>query len=120
MAGQTYSTFVIDRCRKTADGKWLWPGYGENSRVLKWICERIEGKGKAVETAIGILPAADAIDIGGTKVSAADMQELLRIDVEGWKKEVASIEESYKAHGAKLPHALRAEVEALKARLAKA
>ncbi len=117
---QLPKVFFVNWFRKTADGKWLWPGYGENSRVLKWICERIEGKGKAVETAIGILPAADAIDIGGTKVSAADMQELLRIDVEGWKKEVASIEESYKAHGAKLPHALRAEVEALKARLAKA
>jgi phosphoenolpyruvate carboxykinase (GTP) len=105
--------------RKTADGKWLWPGYGENSRVLKWICERIEGKGKAVETPIGILPTPDAIDVSGTKVSAADMQELLRVDLEGWKKEVASIEESYKPYGQKLPYALRAEVEALKARLAR-
>jgi phosphoenolpyruvate carboxykinase (GTP) len=111
--------FFVNWFRKTAEGKWLWPGYGENSRVLKWICERIEGTAAAVETPIGILPAADAIDVSGTKVTAADMQELLRVDVEGWKKEVASIEESYKPYGAKLPYALRAELDALKARLAK-
>ena len=112
--------FFVNWFRKTAEGKWLWPGYGENSRVLKWICERIEGQGKAVETPIGILPTADAIDVSGTGVSAADMQELLRVDIEGWKKELASIEESYKPYGNKVPYALRAEVEALKARLAKA
>ena len=112
--------FFVNWFRKTADGKWLWPGYGENSRVLKWICERIEGRGRAVETPIGILPTPDAIDVQGTAVTAADMHELLRVDVAGWQHEIASIEESYKPYGAKLPYALRAELEALKARLAKA
>ena len=111
--------FFVNWFRKTADGKWLWPGYGENSRVLKWICERIEGTAKAVETPIGILPAADAIDTKGTDVTSSDMKELLTVDVEGWKKEVESVEESYRTYGTKLPHALKAELDALKARLNK-
>jgi len=112
--------FFVNWFRKTAEGKWLWPGYGDNSRVLKWVCERIEGRGRAVETPIGILPTPDAIEIQGTSVTSADMQELLRVDVAGWQQEIASIEASYKPYGAKLPHALRAELEALKARLARA
>jgi phosphoenolpyruvate carboxykinase (GTP) len=112
--------FFVNWFRKTADGKWLWPGYGENSRVLKWVCERIEGRGKAVETPIGILPTPDAIEVAGTSVSAADMRELLRVDTEGWRREIASIEESYQPYGARLPFALRAELEALKARLERA
>jgi phosphoenolpyruvate carboxykinase (GTP) len=111
--------FFVNWFRKTAEGKWLWPGYGENSRVLKWICERIEGAGKCVETPIGILPTADAIDLTGTKVTADDMKQLLAVDKEGWLKEIASVEESYKTYGSKLPYALTAELESLKARLAK-
>ncbi|MFO7535904.1 MAG: phosphoenolpyruvate carboxykinase (GTP), partial [Kiritimatiellia bacterium] len=111
--------FFVNWFRKTAEGKWLWPGYGDNSRVLKWICERIEGAGKCVETPIGILPTADAIDLTGTKVTADDMKQLLAVDKEGWLKEIASVEESYKTYGSKLPHALTAELDSLKARLAK-
>jgi phosphoenolpyruvate carboxykinase (GTP) len=112
--------FFVNWFRKTAEGKWLWPGYGDNSRVLKWICERIEGTAKCVETPIGILPTPDAIDLTGTKVTAADMQELLKVDVDGWLKELDSVEESYKTYGAKLPYALRAELDALRTRLVKA
>ncbi len=112
--------FFVNWFRKTAEGKWLWPGYGDNSRVLKWICERIEGTAKSVETPIGILPTADAIDLTGTKVTAADMAELLKVDKAGWLNEIASVEESYKTYGAKLPYALKAELEGLKARLNKA
>jgi phosphoenolpyruvate carboxykinase (GTP) len=111
--------FFVNWFRKTAEGKWLWPGYGENSRVLKWVCQRIEGTAKAVETPIGFLPTADAIDLTGTKVTPADMAELLKVDKQGWLNEIASVEESYKAYGSKLPYALRAELDALKARLAK-
>jgi phosphoenolpyruvate carboxykinase (GTP) len=109
--------FFVNWFRKAADGRWLWPGYGENSRVLKWICERIEGTGKAVETPIGILPANGAIDTTGLSIPEADMRELLRVDVDGWRKEAASVEGSYNECGAKLPYALRAELEALKKRL---
>jgi phosphoenolpyruvate carboxykinase (GTP) len=109
--------FFVNWFRKSADGKWLWPGYGDNSRVLKWICEQIDGTGKSVETPIGILPTADAIDLTGAKVSAAEMQELLKVDAEGWKKEIASVEESYKTYGSHMPYALLAELEALKKRL---
>ncbi len=112
--------FFVNWFRKTPEGKWLWPGYGENSRVLKWICERIEGTAKSVETPIGILPTPDAIDLTGTKVTAEDMKELLKVDIDGWMKELASVEESYTTYGSKLPYALRAELAALKARLAKA
>jgi phosphoenolpyruvate carboxykinase (GTP) len=112
--------FFVNWFRKTAEGKWLWPGYGENSRVLKWICERIEGTAKAVETPIGVLPTPDAIDLTGTSVTTADMQELLKVDVAGWKKEIESVEESYRKYGNKVPFALKAELEGLKARLAKA
>ena len=112
--------FFVNWFRKTAEGKWLWPGYGDNSRVLKWICQRIEGTAKAVETPIGILPTPDAIDLSGSTVTPADMQELLRVDKAGWLNEIASIEQSYTAYGTKLPYALRAELESLKARLAKA
>jgi phosphoenolpyruvate carboxykinase (GTP) len=111
--------FFVNWFRKTAEGKWLWPGYGENSRVLKWICERIEGTAKAVETPIGVLPAPDAIDLKGTHVTAEEMQELLKVDVAGWKKEIASVEESYRKYGSKVPFALRAELEGLKKRLDK-
>jgi phosphoenolpyruvate carboxykinase (GTP) len=112
--------FFVNWFRKTAEGKWLWPGYGENSRVLKWICERIEGTAKAVETPIGILPAPGAIDVEGTKVTAEDMAELLKVDKDGWLKEIASVEESYVTYGNKLPFALKAELTNLKARLNKA
>ena len=112
--------FFVNWFRKTADGKWLWPGYGDNSRVLKWICERIDGTAKAVETPIGILPTPDAIDCRGSTVTPEDMAELLRVDKEGWLKEIASVEESYVAYGAKLPHALRVEMDALKQRLSRA
>jgi len=112
--------FFVNWFRKDATGKWLWPGYGENSRVLKWICECIDGKGKAVETAIGNLPAAGAIDLSGLDVSSEDLQLLLAVDVEGWKNELADVDDFYAKFGDRLPDALKKEVPILKARLAKA
>ena len=82
--------FFVNWFRKTKDGKWLWPGYGENSRVLKWVFERCDGSGKAVETPIGFMPAVDAID-PPAGVTAEDMKELLKVDVAGWKAELADI-----------------------------
>lgn len=98
--------FNVNWFRKTDDGKWLWPGFGENSRVLKWIFEMCEGTGKFVETPIGIMPTVDAIDRPeGTTV--ADMEELLSVDTEGWRAEVADVRDNhYPKFGDKLPKEL--------------
>lgn len=111
--------YYVNWFRKSDEGKWLWPGYGDNSRVLKWIVERIDGKGAAVETPIGYLPTADAIDISGTDVTADDMAELTRVDKDAWLAEVASIRAGYVTYGEKLPAELSAQLDALEARLSK-
>ena len=110
--------FYVNWFRKTKDGKWLWPGYGDNSRVLKWIFERTEGKGEAVETPIGYMPTLNAIDRSGLKVSDADMAELLKVDKAEWKKEVESIKtEHYAKFGDKLPKELNEQLEKIASRL---
>jgi phosphoenolpyruvate carboxykinase (GTP) len=109
--------YYVNWFRRSAEGKFLWPGYGDNSRVLKWICERLAGTGKANKTAIGNMPPADAIDLGGLNVQAGDMEELLKVDTAGWKSEVASIRESYKSYGAKLPAEMSKQLDALEKRL---
>ena len=112
--------FYVNWFRKTEDGRWLWPGYGENSRVLKWVCERVDGTAAAVETPIGLLPAPGALDTAGLDVSHEDMAELLRVDAEGWRREVPLVEEHYAQFGASLPTQLRNELESLRQRLAAA
>jgi phosphoenolpyruvate carboxykinase (GTP) len=112
--------FYVNWFRKSATGKWLWPGFGENSRVLKWIFERVEGAGQAVETPIGFLPAQGAIDTSGLDVGADEMKELLSVDVQGWLKEVPDIRKYYEQFGSHLPKALQEEVDALEQRLSKA
>jgi phosphoenolpyruvate carboxykinase (GTP) len=109
--------FYVNWFRKSADGRWLWPGFGENSRVLKWVFERTSGGSQAEETPVGRVPTADALDTAGLDVGPDDLTELLRIDVAGWKEEIPSIEEHYARFGAKLPAALRKELEELKTRL---
>jgi len=109
--------FYVNWFRKDENGKWLWPGFGENSRVLKWIFERTSGEGKAVKTPIGYMPTVDAIDREGLDVSDADMAELLKVDREEWLKEVASIKEYYAGFGDRLPKELAAQLEALEKRL---
>ncbi len=109
--------FYVNWFRKDADGGWLWPGFGENSRVLKWIVERVTGKGEAVETPIGYLPAPGAIDTNGLDVTQEQMEELLKVDVEEWLGEIQSIKEHYERFGDRLPTALSDELAALEARL---
>jgi phosphoenolpyruvate carboxykinase (GTP) len=109
--------FLVNWFRKTREGKWLWPGYGENSRVLKWVFERCDGKGKAVESPIGYLPAADAID-RPDGVTVEDMQELLTVDLAGWRAELADVQANhYPQFEAKLPKELNDQLEALNRRL---
>jgi phosphoenolpyruvate carboxykinase (GTP) len=109
--------FYVNWFRKTTDGKWLWPGYGENSRVLKWVFERCAGTGKANETPIGYMPTEDAIDTTGLNISAADMKELLNVNKEEWNEEVAGIREHYAKFGDRFPAELTKELAALEKRL---
>ena len=109
--------FYVNWFRKDADGGWLWPGFGENSRVLKWIVERVSGKGQAVETPIGYLPTDGAIDTSGLDVTHDQMAELLNVNVEEWLNEIESIREHYARFEETLPEALSDELAALEARL---
>jgi phosphoenolpyruvate carboxykinase (GTP) len=111
--------FYVNWFRRSSDGKWLWPGYGDNCRVIKWIYERLSGGGKAVETPIGYLPAADGIDLSGLDLPASNMEELLKVDANEWLAEVAGIKDHYDRFGKKLPAALKEELAALESRLAK-
>jgi phosphoenolpyruvate carboxykinase (GTP) len=111
--------FFVNWFRKDAQGRWLWPGYGENARVLAWVVERVEGTGRAVETPIGRLPAPGALDLDGLDLPPGAQRELLAVDVAGWKAEAASIAEFYATFD-RLPAALAGELEALQARLARA
>lgn len=111
--------FYVNWFRKDADGKWLWPGFGENSRVLKWIVERTAGEGKAKKTPIGYMPTDDAIDVQGLNVSREDMEELLKVNKDEWLREVASIKEYYAKFGDKLPAELKKQLAALEERLQK-
>jgi len=109
--------FYVNWFRKDENGKWLWPGFGENSRVLKWVVERVSGKGEAVKTAIGYMPTESAIDTAGLDVSAADMAELLKVSKDEWLNEVESIRAHYTSYGEKLPVELAHQLEALEKRL---
>jgi phosphoenolpyruvate carboxykinase (GTP) len=109
--------FYVNWFRKGPDGKFLWPGYGENSRVLEWVFERCAGRGDAVETPIGLLPTASAIPTQGLDVTPRDMEELLRIDIEGWRNEIPLIAEHYERFGDKVPSALYDELAKLEKRL---
>ena len=109
--------FYVNWFRKDADGKWLWPGYGENSRVLEWVFERVAGRGDAVETAIGYVPTKDALNLEGLDVSDADLDELLKVDPADWKAEVPLIREHFASFGDRLPAELAAQVDDLERRL---
>jgi len=114
---QMPKVFYVNWFRKSADGRWLWPGFGENARVLRWIFERCAGTGKAVQSAIGWLPTPDAIDVSGLNVPPADMAELLSVDKAKWLAEIPGIREHFAKFGAKLPKGLADELDALEQRL---
>jgi len=109
--------FYVNWFRRGEDKRFLWPGFGENARVLKWAIERIEGKSTAVETPIGHVPTADALDLSGLDASTEDIETSLKVDVDEWKAEIPLIEEWFAKIGDKLPTSLRDEFEALKQRL---
>src|SRR5882724_3111590 len=109
--------YFVNWFRRDAGGKWLWPGYGENSRVLKWICQRIAGTAEAQRTPIGNLPTPDALDLSGLNVSADDVKTLTSVDKDGWKKEIEDVAANYAKFGSHLPAALGKELDELRKRL---
>ena len=109
--------FYVNWFRKDGDGKFLWPGYAENSRVLKWIFERCDDTAKAVDTPIGKVPSEDALDTKGLSLGNGSLKELLKVDPKDWKAELPLIKEHFAIFGAKLPKALSDELSALEKRL---
>jgi phosphoenolpyruvate carboxykinase (GTP) len=98
-------------------GDYLWPGFGDNSRVLKWAIERIEGAADAVETPIGFIPTPQSLDLAGLDMTADDVQEAVRFDADEWRAEVPSLEEWFDRFGGSLPRSITRELEGLKKRL---
>ncbi len=109
--------FHVNWFRLDADGKFLWPGYGENVRVLRWVLERCQGGGDAVETPIGYVPTTKAIDRAGLDVSEATMQELLSVNKDDWKGELAGMREFFAKFESKLPAEMQRQVDGLEKRL---
>ena len=110
--------FYVNWFRRGADGHFLWPGYGDNSRVLKWIFGRCNGTAAAKETEIGNLPADGALDLSGLDIPVEDQKALFGVDKEGWKAVIPQIEQHFAKFGAKLPAELNKQLDELKARLA--
>jgi phosphoenolpyruvate carboxykinase (GTP) len=109
--------FYVNWFRRDADGGFLWPGFGENGRVLKWVIERIEGTASAVETPIGYVPTPDSLDLTGIDVPAEDVAEVLAVRPEEWREEIPQITEWFEKFGDTLPTVLWTELDGLKVRL---
>jgi phosphoenolpyruvate carboxykinase (GTP) len=109
--------YWVNWFRKGDDGSFLWPGFGENSRILKWVFDRIEGKADAVDTAIGRVPTADGLDTDGLDVSPEIMAELLKVDNDAWRGEIPLIEKQFEFIGERLPSELADELHELEKRL---
>jgi phosphoenolpyruvate carboxykinase (GTP) len=112
--------FFVNWFRRDDDGRFLWPGFGENSRVLKWVFERVNGDADAIDTPIGKLPTKESLDTDGLEIDQADLDTILSVDVDGWKSAVPQIREHFARFGDRLPAALNVEVDTLETKLADA
>ena len=110
--------FFVNWFRRDEDGRFLWPGFGENSRVLKWVFDRVDGNSDVVETPIGLLPADGALDTTGLDIDSADLEAILSVDVDGWKTAIPEIREHLSRFEPRLPDALPAAVDRLESALA--
>ena len=110
--------FFVNWFRRDNDGRFLWPGFGENSRVLKWIFERLEGKAEAQKTAIGFLPATDSLDIDGLSINTTDLEAITSLDTDGWREAVPQIREHFALFGDRLPAKLHDSLNSLESALA--
>jgi phosphoenolpyruvate carboxykinase (GTP) len=109
--------FQVNWFRRGEDGRFLWPGFGDNSRVIDWIIRRISGEVGAVDSPIGRLPRREDLNLEGLEITDADLDELFDVNVDAWLAEADSTEEFYSIFGSKLPAALRSELDALRYRL---
>ena len=109
--------FFVNWFRRDEDGRFMWPGYGENSRVLKWVFERLNGTAEADKTAIGYLPNATSLDTSGMQINEADLQAITSVDVDGWREAVPQIRDHYAAFGDRLPGELATALDTLESSL---
>ena len=115
--GKLPRIFHVNWFRKDSAGKYLWPGFGENSRVLKWMFERIDGSASAETTPIGYLPTEGSLDTSGLNISREALRSLFEVDVQAWKKEAEELESYFSMFGEHLPQGIRDELSNLKQRL---
>ena len=106
--------YYVNWFRKGSNGEWLWPGFGENIRVLKWIFNRLSDAGEAVKTPIGFLPSENALNLKGLQLAPGALQQLLHIDREEWIREAEEMEKYLKLFGSKLPHEISEELHQLR------
>jgi phosphoenolpyruvate carboxykinase (GTP) len=109
--------FYVNWFRKDDDGNFLWPGFGENSRVLEWVFRRCDDAVEAEETPIGLVPTSGALDLDGLELAPERLEELLRVDPEEWKAQLPQVREHYAQFGDSLPEELRRQLDALEERL---
>ncbi len=109
--------FYVNWFRKSPEGRFLWPGFSENSRVLKWMCQRVDGKIGAKETPIGLMPKEGDLDLSGLDISSGNMKALMNVDLKEWKAEVPDIEKHFALFGTRLPERLRRQFEEFRKRL---
>lgn len=110
--------FLVNWFRRGRDGKIAWPGFAENTRVLKWIIERLEGSADAVETPIGLTPTKDSLDVTGLDITDEQLEDSITVDAEEWRTELEDIDEWFSRFGDSLPQSIRAELEELRSRVA--
>jgi phosphoenolpyruvate carboxykinase (GTP) len=109
--------FYVNWFRKSPEGRFLWPGFSDNSRVLKWICERVDGKVGARETPIGLMPKEGDLDLTGLDIPAGNLKALMDINLAEWKAEVPDIEKHFAVFGSRLPGRLKKQLEEMRKRL---
>jgi phosphoenolpyruvate carboxykinase (GTP) len=109
--------FMVNWFRKDDGGRFMWPGFGDNSRVLAWIFRRCDDEAEAVETPIGLVPAPGALETTGLDLSSGDLEELLKVDPEEWKVQLPQIQQHYAGFGDALPGELRRQLDVLEERL---
>jgi phosphoenolpyruvate carboxykinase (GTP) len=109
--------FYVNWFRKSAEGKFLWPGFSDNSRVLKWMCERVDNKRGAQETPIGLMPKDGDLDLTGLDIPAPNMKALMDVDLPAWRSEIPDIEKHFALFGNRLPGRLKKQLEEFRKRL---
>ena len=117
MGNRAPAVFYVNWFRKNREGRWLWPGFGENSRVLKWICERVEGKVGAVETPIGLMPKEGDLDLTGLKISRGDYEELMTVNRDAFKADLKDADAYFSQFGSRMPEKMKKQLSAAKQRL---